>query len=138
MYKDKDKQREANRLAAKEYRDNRRKSIEGMTNEGMTTAPKNVIPVIPCSIKRGKDIKCFADLPPDVQQTIDKMSVVSGAIDQTIKANRTAIAVNYQHLFSDRYYPQSAVISSLVVTGKPGDADYNGICTEAWRAERGR
>ena len=21
---------------------------------------------------------------------------------------------------------------------KPGDADYNGICTEAWRAERGR
>ena len=25
-----------------------------------------------------------------------------------------------------------------VVTGKPGDADYNGVCTETWRAERGR
>ena len=54
--------------------------------------------------KRGKDIKCFEDLPPDVQQTIDSMSVVDGVIDQTIKANRTAIAINYQHLFPDRYY----------------------------------
>ena len=24
------------------------------------------------------------------------------------------------------------------VTGKPGDVDYNGVCTEVWRAERGR
>ena len=55
------------------------------------------------AFKRGKDIKVFDDLPPDVQQTIDTMSVVEGKIDQTIKANRTAIAVHYQHLFPDRY-----------------------------------
>lgn len=55
--------------------------------------------------KRGKDIKCFADLPLDVQNTIESMSVNDeGVIDQTIKANRTAIAVHYQHLFPDRYY----------------------------------
>lgn len=86
--------------------------------------------------KRGKDIKCFADLPPDVQQNIDRMSVVDGKIDKTIKANRTAIAINYQHLFPNRYYSQDAVISSPAVTGKPGDADYNGICTPEWIKER--
>ena len=55
------------------------------------------------SAKRGKDIKTFFDLPLDVQQTIDTMSVVDGKMDQTIKANRTAIAIHYQHLFPDRY-----------------------------------
>ena len=60
--------------------------------------------------KRGKDIKVFADLPPDVQQTIDIMSVVEGKIDQIIKANRTAIAVHYQHLFPDRYNSTGVVI----------------------------
>ena len=55
--------------------------------------------------KRGKDIKVFADLPPDVQQTINRMSTADGKIDQTVKANRTAIAIHYQHLFPDRYYP---------------------------------
>jgi hypothetical protein len=61
----------------------------------------NSVPLLP---KRGKDIKCFNDLPLDVQRTIDKMSRVGGAIDHTIKANRTAIAINYQHLYPDRYY----------------------------------
>ena len=53
--------------------------------------------------KRGLDIKCFEDLPMDVQRTIVRMSLVDGKIDTTIKANRTAIAVNYQHLFPKRY-----------------------------------
>ena len=53
--------------------------------------------------KRGKDIKTFEDLPPDVQQTIDSLSMVDGKIYQTVKANRTAIAINYQQLFPDRY-----------------------------------
>lgn len=65
---------------------------------GAVKALHNVIP------KRGKDIKTFDDLPPDVQQTIDKMSVVEGKIDHTLKVNRTAIAIHYQHLFPDRYY----------------------------------
>ena len=77
-------------------------------------------------VRRGKDIKCFEDLPPDVQQTIDKMSIVDGKIDQTIKANRTAIAVNYQRLFPGRYYPVSTYRypQDAAVTGKPGDEDY--------------
>lgn len=100
--------------------------------------------------KRGKDIKCFADLPPDVQQTIDSMSLVDGKIDQTIKANRTAIAVNYQHLFAGAYYPHGAVCTDIMKASerasykpaselgpgefnhvsKPGDADYVGVMAE--------
>jgi len=54
--------------------------------------------------KRGKDIKCFEDLPPDVRRTIEKMSTIEdGKMDLSIKANRTAIAINYQHLFPGRY-----------------------------------
>jgi hypothetical protein len=71
--------------------DDQAKSMETMAMLGATTA------------KRGKDIKTFEDLPPDVQQTIDTMSVVEGKIDQTIKANRTAIAIHYQHIFPGRY-----------------------------------
>ena len=131
MYKDKDKQREANRTASQRRRD----MLKGMTNQGvmdagMTVAPEIIpksdirvipnhpVPVIPKHQgftqgkqvlildgpkKRGKDIKCFEDLPPDVQKTIDIMSMVEGKIDQTIKANRTAIAINYQHTFPERY-----------------------------------
>ena len=97
-YKDKDKQKEANRLASQRQRDKK-----GMTDDCAKAGiviPDHPVPVIP---KRGKDIKCFEDLPPDVQQSIDMMSVVDGRIDQTIKANRTAIAVHYQHIFPERY-----------------------------------
>ena len=110
MYKDKDKQREANRIASK-----RRRMLAKRESEGMTTTLENVIPIIPSSDirvipKRGKDIKCFEDLSADVLRG-------SGGID---------------------YKPGCAVNCISVVTGKPGDADYNGICTEAWRVERGR
>ncbi len=140
MYKDKDKQREAVRIAKQRQR---RKEREGMTSEGMTgqgmteyprvsdqdftrlmatAGPGNVRVSKPgdadyepqCETtksfvedrpkaepKHGLDIKCFEDLPPDVQQTIDVMSVVEGVVDKTIKANRTAIAIHYQHLFPD-------------------------------------
>ena len=57
----------------------------------------------PETAKRGKDIKSFEDLPPDVQETIHKLSTIDGKICPTVKANRTAIAINYQHLFPDRY-----------------------------------
>ena len=93
----------------------------------------------PETAKRGKDIKCFADLPPDVQETIDSLSQVDGKICQRVKANRTAIAINYQHLFPDSYglgaielmraeadYPgddhsTGVICSGPVVTGKSGD-----------------
>ncbi len=72
-----------------------------------------------------------------VQQTIDKMSVVDGKTDHADRTKRIYAAKKYQHLFPDRYYSTGAICSG-VVTGKPGDADYDGIYTEAWRAERGR
>lgn len=135
MYKDKDKQREANREASQRRRD--KGMTKQMSNEGMT-ARNGTLNVIPSS-KRGKDIKCFADLPPDVQDTISLMSQRDGKIDKDEKAKRTLAAIKYQHLFPDRYEPVSlAERVGLCVTGKPGDSDYNGICTEEWRAERGR
>ena len=124
MYKDKDKDRQRasrnvfTKLAVKGVTEHEK----GMTNQGMTVSGSSTC-VIPCDTRlkvipedtpivilceagseRGKDIKVFEDLPPDVQQTIDIMSVVDGKIDKTIKVNRTAIAVHYQHLFPDRCY----------------------------------
>ena len=46
--------------------------------------------------KRGKDIKCFADLPPDVQETINMMSRRDGKIDPIDKIRRTKIAIHYR------------------------------------------
>ena len=113
-YKDKDKQREAQREWVRQKR---------LKEQGST--------------KRGKDIKCFADLPRDVQQTIERVSRINNneAEYKTEKAKRTASAIRYQHLFPERY---GADHLRGYVTGKPGDADYNGICTDEWRAERGR
>lgn len=113
-YKDKDRQREAQREWVRQKRLKEQGSTQGST-------------------KRGKDIKCFEDLPPDVLQTIGRISDTNEE-----KQKRTGIAVKYQQTFgAGAYYPHGAVCTG-VVTGKPGDADYNGICTEAWRAERGR
>lgn len=159
MYKDKDKQRKANKEASQRRRDQLKalahavipcQSVigkpDGMTNQGMTVIdePPNVIPNAAQRLKRGKDIKVFADLPSDVQKSIDRMSInKDGTVNQTIKANRTAIAISYQHMFPGRYYPSHRDFEGVgeqlsLVTGKPGDVDYNGVCTEAWRAERGR
>lgn len=153
MYKDKDKQREANRQAKAKQRVKAQHEAnsamckrlnqgmtKGMTNQGMTARNGAGI-VIPCSNKRGKDIKVFADLPLDVQATINHMSKDSvGRIDTTEHAKRTAAAIKYQHIFPDRYDNRSPLTDAelVVVTGKPGDADYNGICTEEWRQARGR
>lgn len=63
-------------------------------------------PKMPETDKRGKDIKCFADLPPDVQRTIERVSRINNneAEYKTEKAKRTARAIHYQSLFPDRYY----------------------------------
>lgn len=97
MYKDKDRQKEANKQASQRRRD----KGKGMTPKGIVI-PEHPVPVIP---KRGKDIKAFADLPPDVQHTIDMISEdEAGNIDQVEKRKRTAVAISYQHTFPDRYY----------------------------------
>lgn len=54
---------------------------------------------LPSKPKRGKDIKVFEDLPPDVQATINRLSESNEE-----KAKRTQVAIKYQHLFPDRYY----------------------------------
>ena len=120
MYKDKDKQREANRVAQARFK---AKGItEGITNQGITPTS----PVIPDMIadvsehggsysfttvkgrsqdvhrtlpRRGKDITKFEHLPPDVQATIDRISM-----DEQEHNRRTAIAIDYQHKRPDRYY----------------------------------
>ena len=115
MYKDKDKQREANRVAAKKYRDS-------MTDKGMTVIPKSDIRVIPDAPmddfavpapiqhytgppRRGKDITKFEHLPPDVQGTIIRLTTnQDGTVDEQARTNRTAIAIDYQHKQPDRYY----------------------------------
>ena len=127
MYKDKDKQREANAERQRRYK----AKHKGVTSAGVTdkALPKDrdVCMFLPKKVpKRGKDIRCFADLSPGIQQVINRLSTIDGKIDKSRKVNRTIIAINYQHLFPDRYYPQDAVCSG-VVTGKPGDADYDGV-----------
>ena len=116
MYKDKDKQREANRQAQARFKAKQSLAEQGITEKVLPLEPKSVS-VIPERTAQGnirvskpsKDIKCFSDLPPDVQRTIDQMSLIDGKIDTTIKANRTAIAINYQHLFPNRYHSTGVV-----------------------------
>ena len=81
--------------------------------------------------KRGKDIKVFADLPPDVQEVIHKLSTIAGKIDQRVKANRTAIAINYQHLFPESYEQGQMEITRAEAAAAQAlrDADYYGACT---------
>ena len=109
MYKDKDKQREANRQASQRQRDKK-----GMTDDCAKAGiviPDHPVPVIPAEPevmveidndgnitpisqpKRGKDIKTFNDLPPDVQQAIRRLSQTN----EEFKI-RTSIAIKYQHL----------------------------------------
>lgn len=104
MYKDKDKQREANRKAQAKFK----AKAKGITSEGITaTIERDMIeagfePVYD-KPKRGLAIKCFEDLPRDVQQTIRRMSDSNEEFQK-----RTAIAIKYQHLFPDRYHSTGA------------------------------
>jgi len=94
MYKDKDRQKEANRKASQHRRD----KAKGMTQEGVVI-PDHPVPVIPKSDKfRGLAITCFEDLPPDVQKAIRQEPEDQWSI-------RTVVAIHYQHLFPHRYYP---------------------------------
>ena len=114
MYKDKAKQKEANAERQRRYKA-RLKALpeQGVTGKALPDGTMSIETLamvdagcgnkLDHGLKRGKDIKSFEDLPPDVQQTIGMMSMVEGKIDQTIKANRTAIAIHYQHTFPGRY-----------------------------------
>ncbi len=123
MYKDKDKQREANRKAQAKFK---AKGItEGITNQGITEGiteglglRQSPVVILDSSPKRGKDIKCFTDLPVDVQDRINRM--------------KTGVKYKEREIRNEIRYQQ------FITVGKPGDAGYNGVCTPEWRAERGR
>jgi hypothetical protein len=109
MYKDKEKQKEMAKERARRYRALRKGVTKGVTIEGVTGIPEQgvtVTPTVTTKPKFGKDIKCFADLPPDVQHDI-----IACARDEDDKAQRTAIVINYQHLFPHRYYAGNAIPS---------------------------
>ena len=96
MYKDKDKQREAQRKWVRQKRAAKGSTEQGSTMDGTQGVTDKGMK---SENKRGKDIKCFEDLPPDVQATINRLSESNEE-----KAKRTAAAIKYQHLFPDRYY----------------------------------
>ena len=129
-YKDKDKQREANRrIQAKR----RAKGVtKGVTSQGVTVSDSGTC-VTP---KRGKDIKCFKDLPPDVQATIRRVSQSNEEFQR-----RTAIAIHYQHM-TGRYEPNSDQDFTRLMAqagpghvrvSKPGDEDYEPQCETSRR-----
>ena len=91
--------------------------------------------------KRGKDIKCFEDLPVDVQQTIDRISE-----SPEEKRRRTGIAIHYQHVV-DRFEPNSDQDLTRLMAkagpghvrvSKPGDDDYVPMCETTRRYIDGR
>ena len=92
MYRDKEKQKEANRQASQKRRD----KAKGMTQGN--TPDANVIPKPPETVipKRGMDIKTFDDLPLDVQASIMREPAEQRQV-------RTERAIRYQHLFPDRF-----------------------------------
>ena len=70
------------------------RDVQAIVN-GVQSAPSPTTPYP----KRGKDIKTFADLPPDVQATINRISQSNEE-----KQKRTKAAIKYQHLFPDRFH----------------------------------
>jgi hypothetical protein len=145
MYKDKDKQREADKERQRRYRANRGLKAyprgvtsQGVTGQGVTqypqvsdqdftkllthdASPEHIRvtkpgdadyepqcettkafvegrPKVESESKRGRDIKTFEDLPPDVQQTIKTVSESNEEFQR-----RTVIAIAYQHTFPERY-----------------------------------
>ncbi len=116
MYKDPDKQREANRQASKKYRDS-------MTGKGMTVAreviPKTDIHVIP----EGVTVKGVTG--------IDKALLIGRDEDKQESELCERVAK------SGILHPVRTAKGNIRVS-KPSDGDYNGVCTDEWRAEQGR
>ena len=109
MDKDKDKQREANRDRLRRYRAKQKALLsEGVTDKALPDIGYQRNYEITAHTKRGLDIKCFNDLPVDVQDTIVKMSIIDGKVDNAEWHKRTAAAIHYQHVFPDKYMNKGA------------------------------
>jgi len=110
MYKDKTKQKEANRRAKMRQRQ-QKGMTKGMTFEGVTLTPaqNDVIP----------KASGFDSLPIDV-----RMSIASMSRSPEEKAQRTAIALDYQYKHGKR--PGTGMDCHIPAsTAKPGDDDYH-------------
>jgi len=141
MYKDKARQREANRERQRRYKA-RQKALpeQGVTSKALPE-PWTVADQCdyedddyPEKPKRGKDIQRFEDLPLDVQHTIDRIST-----SPEEKNKRTVAAIKYQHLYPYRYHStgvecvymkeqRQRVGAGHVQVSKPGDEDYVPTC----------
>ena len=153
MYKDKDRQREANRERVRRYRAKQKgvtdKALQDDFEEEFVEIPvsPHVVPhpkavsVIP---KRGKDIKTFEDLPPDVQDTINRLR----GSNEAEHKRRTAAAIKYQHIFPNSYDSVSdgeftrllaKACPGHIRVSKPGDLDYEPECetTRAYIQSKG-
>jgi len=92
MYKDKNKQREANRERQRRYKAKQKALLsEGVTGKALPQFEDIIGLHLKGVPKRGKDIKCFADLPPDVQATIRRISQSNEEFQR-----RTRIAIDFQ------------------------------------------
>ena len=60
-------------------------------------------PLTDNTTKRGKDIKCFEDLPARVQGNIERLS-----IDEDLKQRTIERAIRYHQTHPDRYYSTGA------------------------------
>lgn len=130
MYKDKDKQREANRLAQARFK-----------AKGITNAPPSGItstrPVIPNN----------HTLHPAIIAGINRLTTnPDGTVDQQARAIRMAAAKSYQRMYPDKHYtgvgmaPGAMPASPILIrVSKPGDADYVPLCqfTRDWVATHG-
>ena len=85
MYKDKDRQRQANKQAKARW-----KAKQGIpSDEGI---PQGI--------------------PLDVQRTVNRLSTnLDGTVDEQARANRTAIAIDYQCKHPNRYYNTGVALS---------------------------
>ena len=66
--------------------------LDELNPSGIKEPPYDINVPIQDEPKRGKDIKTFADLPPDVQATINKLSQSNEE-----KQKRTKAAIHWQH-----------------------------------------
>ena len=113
MYKDKDRQREANTERQRRYKAKQKALLsEGVTDKAL----------------------------PDGTIAIETLAMEdAGCGDKLTHGLKRSKDIKYSQTFgAGAYYPHGAVCTDVVITGKPGDADYNGICTPEWREERGR
>ena len=102
MYKDKEKQKQANREAQERFKGKRKGITEGITSG-------RVLP---------QGITGFDSLPIDVRMSIDSLSR-----SPEEKAQRTAIALDYQYKHGKR--PGTGMDCHIPTsTARPGDDDY--------------